>query len=523
MVEPPAGTRRQVLREAVTPYDSAYLTTPLSAFRRFRDQGPGVLGNLADRKLFRVRGAGPGTRVRVAVLDRYDGTRWYADDDTSPDDFTDRFLRVSSRIDNPARGEEQLYTFFVRSTWDLPWVPMVGALQAFEFYDDYASDRLPDLRFNRSTDTAVLPGGLHVGEDYVVTAIPTPDRLTPRMKPWRRPDATLRDAAAFLDVPAQAWSLGARTPMGAVFRIAERMRERGRYSDGAFGWEARFEPGQDEQRLDEGFVNAPMMVGDDEQYAATMALLANRLGVPARVAVGAVLKRNGVLKGKHLGAWVEIRVANGSWRVLPTAAFMGRRPPAARLRPAARGRAAPAAARAGPSPAPGARGPGRAGGPGPSGGGRRAAADLAAAAAGPAGLGLVPLLKARRRRRRRTASPASLAYLGGWDELLDTAHDLGVAVPRGPRPAQAVRLGVPAGLAREVDVATFSPGEPDTAEEFWALVEDSRADLRSTARPVRRLLAPLDPRTLLRRALRSPDRAPGCRVSRTTPTATPAS
>ena len=74
--------------------------------------------------------------------------------------------------------------------------------------------------------------------------------------------------------------------MGAVFRIAERMRERGRYSDGAFGWEARFEPGQDEQRLDEGFVNAPMMVGDDEQYAATMALLANRIGVPARVAVG---------------------------------------------------------------------------------------------------------------------------------------------------------------------------------------------------------------------------------------------
>jgi hypothetical protein len=146
VVDQPPGTRRDVLREAVAPYDSAYLETPLSAFRRFRDQGPGVYDTLADRTLFRVRGAAPGTRVRVAVLDRYDGTHWYAANDTNPNDFTDRFLRVSSRIDNPARGEARLYTFFVRSTWDLPWVPMIGALQAFEFYDDYASDRLPDLR-----------------------------------------------------------------------------------------------------------------------------------------------------------------------------------------------------------------------------------------------------------------------------------------------------------------------------------------------------------------------------------------
>ena len=108
-----------------------------------------------------MRGAGTGTRVRVAVLDRYDGNRWYADDDTSPDDFTDRFLRVLVPHRQPGvRGEEQLYTFFVRSTWDLPWVPTIGAMQAFEFYDDYASDRLPDLRYNRATDTALLPGGL---------------------------------------------------------------------------------------------------------------------------------------------------------------------------------------------------------------------------------------------------------------------------------------------------------------------------------------------------------------------------
>jgi hypothetical protein len=111
----------------------------------------------------------------------------------------------------------------------------------------------------------------------------------------------------------------------------------------------------------------------------------------------------------------------------------------------------------------------------------------------------VPLLKALRRRRRRAASPPSLAYLGGWDELVDTAHDLGLTVPRGPRPAQARALGVPPGLARDADVATFSPDEPETAAEFWTLVDEGLSGLRASVHPVRRVLAPLDPRSLLRR------------------------
>ena len=495
-----APDRRLVLREAVTPYDAAYLETPLSAFRRFRDQGPGVYDNLADTKLFRVRGAGAGTRVRVAVLDRYDGTRWYAGNDTSAADFTDRFLRVSSRIDNPARGQEGLYTFFVRSRWDLPWVPTIGALQAFEFYDDYASDRLPDLRYNRATDTAVLPGGLDLREDYVISAIPVADRLTERMKPWPTPDTTLEDAAAFLDIPAQAWSIGARTPMQAVFRIAERLRVRGRYSDGAFGWEAQFEAGQDSIRLDEGFVNAPAMVGNDEQYAATMALLANRLGVPARVAVGTVLGRNGVIKGKHLNAWVEIRVANGSWRVLETSEFMSHRAPRrddvkltpVKLPPERDDQTRPEDQQP-PEEQP--------------------EPELPTAQQEkdvplprwplflliPASVALIPVAKGVRRRRRRSA-PASAAYLGGWDELLDRARDLGVAVPpRSTRPAQARALGVPTALAREADVAVFTPTEPASAGPFWDRVDEQRRRLASKSPAWRIALAPLNPASLFRR------------------------
>ena len=492
-----APERRLVLREAVEPYDAAYIETPLSAFRRFRDQSPGVYDNLADTKIFRVRGAEAGTRVRIAVLDRYDGKRWYAANDTSPTDFSDRFLRISSRIDNEAEGEEGLYTFFVRARWDLPWVPTIGAMQAFEFYDDYAEDRLPDLRYNRATDTAVLPGGLDLREDYVIAAIPVTDKLTDRMEPWAQPDEELRDAAAFLDTPAEAWSLDAETPMEGVFKIADRLRERGRYSDGAFGWETKFEAGQDSVRLDEGFINAPAMVGNDEQYAATMALLANRLGVPARVAVGTVLGSNGVIKGEHLDAWVEIRVANGSWRVLPTNVFMSRRPPRrddtklapVRLPPERQEqkpqRERPEDLLDPPEPA-------------------EPQTDKALPLWPlylllPASVGLIPAAKRARRRRRQTAW-LTAAWIGGWNELLDSARDLGVAVPpRSTRPAQAMALGVPTSMARDVDVAVFSPTHPPSAETFWTEVETWRESLKSSVSPLRRAWALFNPASLLPR------------------------
>ncbi len=493
-----APERRFVLREGVTPYDTAYLETPLSQFRRFRDQGPDVYNNLADTQLFRVLDAEAGTRVRVAVLDSYDGERWYAANDTSPTDFTDRFLRVSSSIDNEAVGEEGLYTFFVKSKWDLPWVPTIGAMQAFEFYDDYAEDRRPDLRYNRATDTAVLPGGLNLREDYVLTAIPLNDKLTIRMNPWSEPDVPLQDAAYFLDVAAQAWSEGAVTDMQQVFLIAQRLRERGRYSDGAYGWETKFEAGQDENRLDEGFVNAPATVGNDEQYAATMALLVNRIGIPARVAVGTVLDDRGVIKGNHIEAWVEIRIANGSWRVLPANEFMSGRPPrrtdeellpvslppkqkpdkSQRQRPEEQPEPLKPETATEPSdPLP-----------------RWPLLLLL-----PASVVLIPTAKRARRKRRETAWLAS-AWVGGWDELLDSARDLGVSVPqRSTRPAQAQILGVHPGLARDVDIAAFSPTYPPSAEAFWVEVEASLTSLKMSASPVRRAWAPFNPASFLRR------------------------
>ena len=110
--------------------------------------------------------------------------------------------------------------------------------------------------------------------------------------------------------------------MDRVLAAAEHLRSEGKYSDGVGRTERIYVAGHSVWRLSDEFVNAPQIVGNDEQYAATMALIANDIGVPARVVLGAVVPEGGRVTGKDVSAWVELRAADGSWRTLPTERFM---------------------------------------------------------------------------------------------------------------------------------------------------------------------------------------------------------
>ena len=106
------------------PYDAAYVETPLSAFRRFRDSSPGDLPNNAwHRAVPGQRGRRAGTVLRVAVLDRYDGTALVRRQRHQPDRFTDRFLLLSRRSTTPTPGEAEALHVLRPQPWDLPWVP----------------------------------------------------------------------------------------------------------------------------------------------------------------------------------------------------------------------------------------------------------------------------------------------------------------------------------------------------------------------------------------------------------------
>ena len=161
------------------------------------------------------------------------------------------------------------------------------------------------------------------GDVYTFTAVSPADELTPETATSGNVGEAA-DAAGFLDTQAVQWSEGERQPMRRVLAIARHLKSEGKYSDGVIESEKIYHAGHNRYRLtdDTGGVNSPFVVGNDEQYAAWMALLANRIGVPARVVFGAVVPDGGVVTGADVHAWVELQVADGTWRTLPTELFM---------------------------------------------------------------------------------------------------------------------------------------------------------------------------------------------------------
>jgi hypothetical protein len=498
---------RWLLREAVTPYDSETFVTPLADFRRFR---PGFSNSLAHDRLFTVEGVPQGTRVRLTVLDVYDGEQWVAAADRGPGDTFDRFLRVPRTMDLPGPGNPDTATITMARDWRFDWLPVVGRVQAFNFFEQgqRSRDRLEALRYNRSTGTALLPGGLPEGEVYGVSTVIAQPTLRPTMKPWPHRDDELWQAGEFLDPAVITWSHGTTEPMEALFQMAATLRKRGRFSDGAGGWEEQFTAGHDQQRLGEDFVFGEMQVGNHEQYAATMALLANRLGIPARVVVGTVLGNGKHVKGKDVSAWVEVRIANGTWRTLPAPAFMSRRPPEHGEQPLpdiqvpANPQLPPAAKPEETKKKP----PREFEEPEEESTTEEVVTEANWSLRQLLWLLLVvpvvpPLAKAVRRRRRRRATPVSRRFVGGWDEVLDLARDLGSGVASTSRPRQALALEVPGALARTADIAAFSPESPDASagDAYWSEVRDVRRDLARRAPRWRRILAAFNPASLLPR------------------------
>ncbi|HEY0640709.1 MAG TPA: transglutaminase-like domain-containing protein, partial [Pseudonocardiaceae bacterium] len=312
------GADRYVLREHITPpIDLGEYPSPLVGFRKYTKDA----NQLWDQPLFRVTGLPDGAVMRIATLDDYTGAVWAAG---SPDAVRDNsFQRVGETVRQDVTGRAVTLKVTVEAAYAASddvnaWLPTAGAVTGLEFEGERARRNADGFRYNLATRCGVVRDRLAAGDTYTLRAVLDPVELPESAQPFGHP--TLRgDAHSFLAGKALAWAGDGADAAARLRAVATHLRENGAYSSGGPG-ETQFLPGHGVGRLT-AFVNARRPVGDDEQYAAAFALVANNLGVPARVVLGATPGPGGVVRGQDVHPFVEVHLSDGRWAAVPHTEF----------------------------------------------------------------------------------------------------------------------------------------------------------------------------------------------------------
>lgn len=273
-----APEQRKVLRDHVTPPLELHdYSSPLQSFRKY-------VRDFEDTTLFTVSHLPEGARVHLATLDAYDGIVYAVSGDGTAAGGS--FERVGTSIPLEQEGTAARIDITMGSMSGV-WVPTVGHVRSVDFTgtNEHLLDK--SLHYNRTTGTAVATVGLREGDAYsldvVIPPAPSEDELTeasfsgiPLPRVSGVPEG-LREAA--IDAAGDD-----RTPASEVASLVTFLSGSGYFSHGLEG-QAPSRSGHGGERI-AALLGAPQMVGDDEQYAVAFALMANQLGIPARVVMG---------------------------------------------------------------------------------------------------------------------------------------------------------------------------------------------------------------------------------------------
>jgi transglutaminase-like putative cysteine protease len=500
---------RLVLRDHVQPpVDVAAFPSPLVGFRKYTKDA----NQLWDQTLFTVSDVPGGTTVRIATLDDYDGSVWGASN--RPGAGTS-FQRVGTRIAQPVSGTQVSLRVTIKAAYaqadDLDaWLPTVGAATAVDFAGPNAAGNADSFRYNLGARSGVVTGRLSAGDSYTVQAVLDSTTAPNDPQPLGQSEVDAKFTALAASRAVQ-WAGKGSGPWNQLQAVATYLHANGAYSDGGPG-ETQFLPGHGTGRL-ASFLNGHQPVGDDEQYAAIFALIADDLGMPARVVLGATPETDGTVKGKDIHAWVEVHVADGRWIPIPQTTFMpdtSRKPdqqPPQQIQNASAAVVPPPNAVRPPSTLDDAeqaatRG-GHVGDTVTDGWQLPEFVVEALTWGGPPTLfamllcGLIVGAKVSRRRRRRSHGTPVFRFATGWSELLDHARDMGVAVSltgtRREQAGQLARYNV-GGLAFAADATIFGAGiaTDQDAASFWREVDDARRTMSAGLGRWRRVRAALN-------------------------------
>ena len=396
-----------------------------------------------DIRLFKATGVPDGRRLRLAVLDLYDGAAWIPAEDSPGSDGYGTFKRVGPAVTALHPGTTAVVRVTFRPGYSSDWLPMLGELTSIDFDFNPGRTDVGDVRYNQATASALVLGGVDVRDEYRFESVVGDVSFT-RRDPTREPTEEQRQpGGAFLDEYLQPFDRRELLPLERVLLLARYLR-----THGTVRTTENFDQSPD--MLGHRMLGSQRMTGTAFQYSALMALGASRLGVAARLVTGAEPGRGGLVDYGDLTSWVELQFEDGTWRPLDLDRYLGSRvleegaepvpapDPAEFVREqldqasTGQGQGDPPALRLLRVPS------WPAGGPGGRGLRRRRSASQCCCSC--------RWLKQLRRARRRRTSSWSGVYVNGWQEVLDAARDRGTPVPEGwSRAAQAAQLGVPRG------------------------------------------------------------------------------
>ncbi|KQU68187.1 transglutaminase domain-containing protein [Phycicoccus sp. Root101] len=527
------ATTRQVARShVVPPIDIAAFASPLAGFRRYTEPNP---AELWDTPLLEVTGLPAGTPLRFATLDSYDGAVWGASERANSGSVVPgaAFQQVGQTISThgPGRKVDVQVTVPEGGYGDV-WLPTAGTVAGVKFAGRRADTLAGRLWLNIDTNTALVPDRLEPGDSYTFTAYVPPTRAKmPTSLPVDQGSLTDEVDTSFLDAKLDAFTGDAADPWAQFVAIARAMSGEGAYTDGGSpnSVERYYLPGHSIGRLSR-FVGLAQLAGNDEQYAATLALMGNRLGVPTRVVMGAITPAAGPVRGRDVHAWVEVRDNQGQWQPVLTDNFLpdrNKKPKELQTKVEDRKVGALVPPPAGVNPPSVLQGPDQA----------QNATNLkkppkklfdpsswpwwlqwaALVAAVLLVLAVVYWtirgLKAWRRRRHATRGPTASRVTWAWSDLMASARSYGHRPPRrATRLEQAAAVDAPVDLrplAATANAHVFGPAEP-TAEDaaaYFAATSSARADLRANTDFWRRLRSDVDVRPLFTRGPARPARA----------------
>jgi len=521
-----AETPRDVARSVIDPrlvVDST--VTPLAAYRSYFSDA------VFDEVLFTVSvTGGEVSRVKLAVLPYFTGDAFTAaaPAGTAPS----RFERVPSGIAAPdgalpVRAEVEI------GAHTGIWLPLVGQLGSVTFSGNRSSALVDSFFYQPDTASGLVTvdGGVNAGDRFSIAGF-VPERTLTLDALGAAPGGDLIDSNVIPPALTDWVVRQGVTHNGAgLAELVDLLRERGYLSHGLTQqpttprWEtslgaytfAASPAGHSYDRIDRMFaeltareseaaatpgVSLVAAVGDDEQFASAVALMAAELGFPSRVVLGARLAEtdasgwtvpacvDGQCRGQNMAVWAEVQASNGAWVPVdvtpqhatpPSPEVTQQQDPkfASALDPARAQPIAPPASQRGAASAvtpPVVEEPG--------------AWGWLTPLLGAVGVGVLAVLivvvpmiaivvwKALRRRRRRHAEPRDSIH-HGWDEYVDNALDSGLSpLPLATRLETAATYGTANGehLARMTDAATFGTDVAieDDAARFWELVEADR-------------------------------------------------